>query len=208
MERTAVRLPNFECLVGKLIIVPGRRAPNMRIAFRSAALLAGGFLLASIAAASAESQGAEQKPPEQSEQKPPDQAKGEQKPEDQKSAEQQAEERIKQEVEEYREAAAKLSLSAGSAECVWTGRRITSLLWRDDVDTARRYIDLYDRFGCSAEHLKLTFRCVIRQGPIDPKAADRLAARVHDCWLDPEGTPTAASRSINGSPAKSGTIPN
>jgi hypothetical protein len=73
--------------VGKLIIVPGRRAPNMRIAFRSAALLAGGFLLASIAAASAESQGAEQKPPEQSEQKPPDQAKGEQKPEDQKSAE-------------------------------------------------------------------------------------------------------------------------
>lgn len=91
---------------------------------------------------------------------------------------------------------------------MWTGRRITSLLWRDDVDTARRYIDLYDRFGCSAEHLKLTFRCVIRQGPIDPKAADRLAARVHDCWLDPEGTPTAASRLINGSPAKSGTIPN
>ena len=116
--------------------------------------------------------------------------------------------RIKQEIEQYREAAAKLSLSAGSAECVWTGRRITSLLWRDDVDTARRYIDLYDRFGCSAEHLKLTFRCVIRQGPIDPKAADRLAARVHDCWLDPEGTPTAASRLINGSPAKSGTIPN
>jgi hypothetical protein len=91
---------------------------------------------------------------------------------------------------------------------VWTGRRITSLLWRDDVDTARRYIDLYDRFGCSAEHLKLTFRCVIRQGPIDPKAADRLAGRVHDCWLDPEGTPTAASRSTNGTPAKSGTIPN
>jgi hypothetical protein len=207
MERTAVRLPNFECLVGKLISVPGRRAPNMRIAFRSAALLAGGFLLASIAAASAESQGAEQKPPEQSEQKP-DEAQGEKKPEDQKSAEQQAEERIKQEIEQYREAAAKLSLSAGSAECVWTGRRITSLLWRDDVDTARRYIDLYDRFGCSAEHLKLTFRCVIRQGPIDPKAADRLAARVHDCWLDPEGTPTAASRSISGSPAKSGTIPN
>ena len=161
-----------------------------------------------LTVASAQSQGAEQKPPEQGEQKPPDQAKGEQKPEDQKSAEQQAEERIKQEIEQYREAAAKLSLSAGSAECVWTGRRITSLLWRDDVDTARRYLDLYDRFGCSAEHLKLTFRCVIRQGPIDPKAADRLAARVHDCWLDPDGTTTAASRTTNGSPAKSGTIPN
>ena len=61
---------------------------------------------------------------------------GREKPEDQKSAEQQAEERIKQEIEQYREAAAGLSLSAGSAECVWTGRRIASLLWRDDIDTA------------------------------------------------------------------------
>ena len=99
----------------------------MRFAFCSAALLAGGLVFTSITAASAESQGAEQKPPEQGEQKPPDQAQGEKKPEDQKSAEQQAEERIKQEIEQYREAAAKLSLSAGSAECVWTGRRITSL---------------------------------------------------------------------------------
>ena len=190
----------------KLITASAVGHPNMRFAFCSAALLAGGLLLASFTVASAQGEEAQQKPPEQGEQKP--QAKGEQKPEDQKSAEQQAEERIKQEIEEYRDAAARLSLSAGSAECVWTGRRITSLLWRDDVDTARRYLDLYDRFGCSAEHLKLTFRCVIRQGPIDPKAADRLAARVHDCWLDPDGTTTAASRTTNGSAAKSGTIPN
>jgi len=175
----------------------------MRFAFCSAALLVGGFLLASFTGASAESQGGEQKPAAQAEQKPPDQAKGEQKA----TAEQQAEARIKQEIEEYREAASRLSLSAGAAECVWTGRRITSLLWRDDVDTARRYLELYDRFGCSAEHLKIAFRCVIEQGPIDPKAADRLAERVHACWIDPEGTTTAASRS-NGSAAKSGTIPN
>jgi len=179
----------------------------MRFAFCSAALLAGGFLLVSFTGASAESQGAEQKPSEQTEQKPPEQAKGEQKPADQATAEQQAEARIKQEIEEYREAA-RLSLSAGAAECVWTGRRITSLLWRDDVDTARRYLELYDRFGCSAEHLKIAFRCVIEQGPIDPKAADRLAQRVHACWIDPEGTTTAASRSTSGSAAKSGTIPN
>lgn len=180
----------------------------MRYVFCSAALLAGGFLLVSFTGASAESQGAVQKPPEQSEQKPPDQAKGEQNPADQATAEKQAEARIKEDIEEYREAAARLSLSAGAAECVWTGRRITSLLWRDDVDTARRYLDLYDRFGCSAEHLKIAFRCVIQQGPIDPKAADRLAQRVHACWIDPEGTTTAASRATNGSPAKSGTIPN
>jgi hypothetical protein len=193
--------------MGKSNIASADEHPNMRFAFCSAALVAGGLFLASITAASAENGEAAPKPPEQGEQKPPQQ-QGEQKPEDQKSAEQQAEERIKKEIEEYRDAAAKLSLSAGAAECYWTGRRITSLLWRDDVDTARRYIDLYDRFGCSAEHLKLTFRCVVRQGPIDPKAADRLAERVHDCWLDPEGTPTAASRTLNGAPAKSGTIPN
>jgi hypothetical protein len=180
----------------------------MRFAFCPAALLVGGFLLVSFTGVSAESQGAEPKPPEQGEQKPPDQAKGEQKPADQATAEQQAEARIKEEIEEYREAAARLSLSAGAAECVWTGRRITSLLWRDDVDTARRYLDLYDRFGCSAEHLKIAFRCVIQQGPIDPKAADRLAQRVHACWIDPEGTTTAASRTANGSSVKSGTIPN
>src|SRR5215467_2713875 len=139
----------------------------MRFAFCSAALLTGGFLLASFTGASAESQGGEQKPPEQTQQKPADQA----------TAEQQAEARIKQEIEEYREAASRLSLSAGAAECVWTGRRITSLLWRDDVDTARRYLELYDRFGCSSEHLKIAFRCLIEQGPMDPKATDRSEER-------------------------------
>ena len=165
----------------------------MRFAFCSAALLAGGLLLASFTAASAQSQGAEQKPPEQGEQKPPEQAKDEKKPEDQKTAEQQAEERIKQEIEEYREAASRLSLSAGSAECVWTGRRITSLLWRDDVDTARRYIDLYDRFGCPSAHIQATFRCLVRQGNIDPKAQETLNGRVHACWLNPGLEPTPAT---------------
>jgi hypothetical protein len=78
------------------------------------------------------------------------------------------------------------------------------------MDTALRYIGLYDRFGCSAEHLKLAFRCLVRQGPLDPKAADGLAARVHGCWLDPEGPTTAASQSTTTESvgAKSGTIPN
>jgi hypothetical protein len=180
----------------------------MRFAFRTAAaLLAGGLLLTSTLAAFAEDQGSG--PPVQGEQKPPEQAQsGQQKPADQATAEQQAAARAIEEIEQYKEAARRLSLTAGSAECVWTGRRITSLLWRDDVDTARRYIDLYDRFGCSAEHLKLAFRCVIRQGPLDPKAADRLAARVQNCWIDPDGATTAASQTTTVAPAKAGTIPN
>lgn len=169
------------------------------------ALIAGGvFLLSSFAAFAQDSAG---------DQKPPEQAQGEQKQEgkaegDQQAAEQAAQQAIDQAIKEYKEAATKLSSSAGAPECVWTGRRIASLLWRDDIETARRYIDLYDRFNCSSEHLKLVFRCVIEQGPIDPKAADRLASRVHDCWIAPEEATTASSQATVGATTKPGTIPN
>jgi hypothetical protein len=168
----------------------------------AAAALAGGFLLASVLAASAQSQ-----PPDQAqgEQKPQDKAQGEQKPADEAAAEQQAAARA---VAEYQEAAAKLPHSAGSADCVWTGRRIASLLWRDDIDTARKYIELYDRFGCSADHLKQAFRCVVQQGPIDPKAADRLASRVHSCWVAPEEPITASSQTTTSPAPKDGSVPN
>jgi hypothetical protein len=180
----------------------------MRIACCTAAsLLAGGFLLTSPIPALAQTQGSGP-PVTQQEQKPADQAEGEASPQDEASAEEQAAARAREEIEQYRQAAAKLSMTAGSAECVWTGRRIASLLWRDDMDTALRYIGLYDRFGCSAEHLKLAFRCIVRQGPMDPKAADGLAARVHACWLDPDGPTTSASKATEGTTQKNGTIPN
>jgi cytoskeletal protein RodZ len=118
--------------------------PMLRCTIRSAAaLLAGGVLLVSTLTASAQQSG---------DQKLPEQAQGEQKPDDQKAAEQaKAEQQAQQRaIDEYKEAAEKLTSSAGAPECVWTGRRIESLLWRDDIDTARRYIDLYDRFGCSS----------------------------------------------------------
>jgi hypothetical protein len=35
----------------------------------------------------------------------------------------------------------------------------------------------------------MTFRCVVRQGNIDPKATETLNSRVHSCWLDPELAP-------------------
>jgi hypothetical protein len=171
----------------------------------AAALIAGGvFLLSSFAAFAQDSAG---------DQKPPEQAQGDQKQEgkaesDQQAAEQAAQQAIDKAIKEYKEAAAKLSSSAGAPECVWTGRRIASLLWRDDIDTARRYIDLYDRFNCSSEHLKLVFRCVIEQGPIDPKATDRLASRVHDCWIAPEEATTTSSQATVGATTKPGTIPN
>ena len=109
-------------------------------------------------------------------------------------------------IEEFEEAEESLAPTAGAPECVWTGRRIVSLLWRDDVHTARRYMDLYDQFTCSPKHLKLAFHCVIEQGPFDPKAAEKLASRVHNCWINPD-EPTTAGRAT-GSTTKSRTTPN
>ena len=91
-----------------------------------------------------------------------------------------------QKVDEYAEAQRALNGPAGNPECVWLGRRVVSLLWRDDLDTAFRHLDLYDRFGCPSGHIQATFRClVLHANTIDPKAADSLNGRVHACWINP-----------------------
>jgi hypothetical protein len=74
---------------------------------------------------------------------------------------------------------------AALSECVWLGERAIGLMWRDDLDTAFRHLDLYDRFGCPGEHIQISFRCVVRQGNIDPKKSETLDARVHSCWINP-----------------------
>jgi len=102
-----------------------------------------------------------------------------------------------QKVDEFAEAQRVLNGPAGNPECVWLGRRVVSLLWRDDLDTAFRHLDLYDRFGCPSGHIQATFRClVLHANTIDPKAADSLNGRVHACWINPSlppaPTPAAA----------------
>ena len=126
-------------------------------------------------------QNGEQKPPE----KPPA-AEGKEPP---------------KKVDEFAEAEKALTGPAGNPECVWLGRRVVNLLWRDDLDTAFRHLDLYDRFGCPSGHIQATFRCVVRQGNIDPKATDTLPNRVHACWLNPsvelQGTAAVPSGTTN-----------
>ncbi|HEY2534980.1 MAG TPA: beta-1-3, beta-1-6-glucan biosynthesis protein [Xanthobacteraceae bacterium] len=96
-----------------------------------------------------------------------------------------------QKVDEYAEAQRVISGPAGNPECVWLGRRVVSLLWRDDLDTAFRHLDLYDRFGCPSGHIQASFRCLIlHASSIDPKAADSLNGRVQACWLNPLLPPT------------------
>jgi len=98
-------------------------------------------------------------------------------------------------IDEIAEASRVLTGPAGNPECVWLGRRVVSLLWRDDLDTAFRHLDLYDRFGCPGPHIQATFRCLVRQGNIDPKQQETLNGRVHACWLNPtlEPAPAAAT---------------
>ena len=97
-------------------------------------------------------------------------------------------------VDEFAEASRVVSGPAGNPECVWLGRRVVGLLWRDDMDTAFRHLDLYDRFGCPGPHIQAAFRCVVRQGSsIDPKSPQSLNARVHACWLNPTAQAAAAT---------------
>jgi hypothetical protein len=100
-------------------------------------------------------------------------------------------------LDEFAEAAKLLGGPAAHPECVWLGRRVVGLMWRDDLDTAFRHLDLYDRFGCPAGHIQATFRCLVRQGHIDPKPPETLHGRVHTCWVNPNieapAAPTSAA---------------
>src|SRR6478735_1335317 len=107
-------------------------------------------------------------------------------------------------TDEFAEAAQVISGPAGNPECVWLGRRVVRLMWRDDLDTAFRHLDLYDRFGCPGGHIQAAFRCLTRfGGQIDPKVAETLDSRVHACWINPASQPqqAAAAASQPAAPA-------
>ncbi|RXH32600.1 beta-1-3, beta-1-6-glucan biosynthesis protein [Bradyrhizobium zhanjiangense] len=105
-------------------------------------------------------------------------------------------------TDEFAEAAQVINGPAGNPECVWLGRRVVRLMWRDDLDTAFRHLDLYDRFGCPGGHIQAAFRCLTRfGGQIDPKVAETLDSRVHACWINPASQPQQASASQAASPA-------
>lgn len=106
-------------------------------------------------------------------------------------------------IDEYTQIQHEVAGPAGNPECVWLGRRVVSLLWRDDIETAFRHLDLYDRFGCPAGHIQAAFRCLIlHAGSIDPKAPDSLNGRVGACWINPTqpAPPPAAASAAAPSP--------
>ncbi|WOH69608.1 beta-1-3, beta-1-6-glucan biosynthesis protein [Bradyrhizobium sp. BWA-3-5] len=110
-------------------------------------------------------------------------------------------------ADEFVEAQQAINGPAGNPECVWLGRRVVSLMWRDDLDTAFRHLDLYDRFGCPGGHVQAAFRCLTRfGGQIDPKVAETLSSRIHACWINPGALPqTAAASPAPAAPAGNAT---
>ncbi|MCP3469695.1 beta-1-3, beta-1-6-glucan biosynthesis protein [Bradyrhizobium sp. CCGUVB1N3] len=112
-------------------------------------------------------------------------------------------------TDEFAEAAQAINGPAGNPECVWLGRRVVRLMWRDDLDTAFRHLDLYDRFGCPGGHIQAAFRCLTRfGGQIDPKVAETLDSRVHACWINPAAQPQQAAAAVSQPPVPTtGTSP-
>ncbi len=100
-------------------------------------------------------------------------------------------------IDNIADAARAMSGPAALSECVWLGERAVGLMWRDDLDTAFRHLDLYDRFGCPGEHIQISFRCVVRQGNIDPKSTQTFNDRVHSCWINPALPPAGAAPSAS-----------
>ena len=90
---------------------------------------------------------------------------------------------------QFNEAAQAINGPAGNPECVWLGRNAVGMMLRDDLDTAFRHLDLYDRFGCPGGHIQATFRCVARFGIPDVKATEATKALVHSCWINPAAQP-------------------
>lgn len=122
---------------------------------------------------------------------------------DAKAVDQKPHSPVAQQVDEYAAAQRMVAGPAGNPECVWVGRRVVSLLWRDDLETAFRHLDLYDRFGCPAGHIQTAFRCLIlNAGSIDPKAPDSLNGRVEACWLNPTNPAPPAAPAASATPSK------
>jgi hypothetical protein len=89
-------------------------------------------------------------------------------------------------IDEIAEVARQMSGPAANLECIWHGTRIVGLLWNDDIDTAERHLDMYNRvFSCPSAHIQAAFRCFLRQGPPDPKVKDPIRSLAQQCWINP-----------------------
>ncbi len=130
-------------------------------------LLCAAFIAGSSSAAFAQSSG-DAKPPDQ--QKPPE---------------------PKSEAAHLADVSRTMTGPAGLPECTHLGELAITLMAKNDLDTAFRHMDLYDRFGCPGRHIQESFRCLLLAGiPNSKDSTGSLEALVRKCWA-PKATAAA-----------------
>ncbi len=94
-----------------------------------------------------------------------------------------------------------------TAECAWVGQRILMLLWRDDIDTANRFFNVYDRFNCPKGHSGLAFRCLVQLGVGEGEGDPGLPERAKACWMNPGLDPASFAPAESKEPPVDGSQP-
>ena len=74
--------------------------------------------------------------------------------------------------------------ASAQAECAWVGKRVVSLLVRDDVDTATDFTRFYAMFHCPEAHIGATLACVVSD-PGASREGAALSEHVDLCWANP-----------------------
>jgi len=126
---------------------------------------------------------------------------------DAKPAEQpKAPEPLKSEAAHLADVARTVQGPAGYPECAHLGERAIMLMAKDDLDTAFRHMEMYDRFGCPGQHIQQSFRCLMIAGiPTAKDSAANLEGLVRNCWMSPKAAPAAPAAASAPSTAGSGT---
>jgi hypothetical protein len=124
------------------------------------------------------------------------QGAGDAKPAEQKPAE------PKSEAAHLADVQRTLSGPAGQPECTHLGELAITLMAKNDLDTAFRHMDLYDRFGCPGRHIQDSFRCLLLAGiPNSKDSAASLETKVQNCWAPKATAATPAAPAAPAAPA-------
>jgi hypothetical protein len=132
-------------------------------------LVCAAFIAGTCASAFAQGSG-DAKPPDQ--QKPPE---------------------LKSEAAHLADVARTLQGRAADAECTHLGELAITLMAKNDLDTAFRHMDLYDRFGCPGAHIQQSFRCLLLAGIPNSKDSAGLESLVRNCWAPKAAQPAPAA---------------
>jgi len=120
---------------------------------------------------------------------------------DAKPAEPQKPPELKSEAAHLADVARTLQGRAGDAECAHLGELAITLMAKNDLDTAFRHMDLYDRFGCPGAHIQQSFRCLLLAGIPNSKDSAGLESLVRNCWAPKAAQPAPAAAAPAPAPA-------